>query len=93
MMEKVFILSFIVWAIYISMSESMIFERLGDYLDSKLPDYWGKPVFSCPVCMGGIYGAVLYWIIYGNNVKEWLVVNLAVIGLNAILVKLMPDKQ
>lgn len=91
-MEKVIIIACMVWAVYITMTEGMIFERLGYAIERIAGDYWAKPLATCPICMGGIYGAVLYWLIYGHSVKEWLVVNIAVIGLNTIIIKLAPDK-
>lgn len=91
-MDAIIIISLIVWAIYATMSEGMIFERLGTFIESTVGDYWAKPLATCPICMGGIYGAVLYWLIYGNSVKEWLVINAAVIGLNAVIVRLSSEE-
>lgn len=91
MIEKVFIISFIVFAIWYSMRPEAIFEKLGDWLEDHLPEKLHQPFFSCPVCMAGIYGAVLYWLIYHNGLKEWLIVNIAAIGFNAIVSKLFPD--
>lgn len=92
MIEQIIIISFLVYAVHATMWEGMIFEKLGDYFERTFGEFWSKPISTCPVCMGGIYGCAFYWLIYGNSPKEWLIVNIGVIGLNAILVKMMPDK-
>lgn len=100
MIEKVFIISMIVWAVWICMQSEMIFEKLGvwlqEHLDKwfgkELGEYIGKPVFSCPICMSFWYGSLAYWIIWGESTKQWLIVVVGVIGLNTILSKLMPEK-
>lgn len=86
MIEKVFICSFIVFAIWYSMQEGEIFGRLGRWLEN-LPEWMHNPVFDCPVCMTPWYGTVIYWIVWGGSVKEWLVVIIAAMGLSAIIVK------
>lgn len=92
MIEKVIIISFIVFAIWYSMRPDEIFGELGDWLEDHLPDKFHPPLFACPVCMGGFYGAILYWAIFHNGVKEWLIVNIATIGFNAIISKMFPDE-
>lgn len=93
MVEKIFIISFIVFAIWYTYQEGEIFGALGKWFEKHLPEKLHQPVYECPVCMGGIYGAILYWLIWGNSIKEWLIVNIAVIGLNAILNKLFPPGE
>lgn len=92
MIEKVIIISLIVFAIWYSMRPDEIFGKLGDWLEDHLPDKFHPPLFACPVCMGGFYGAILYWAIFHNGVKEWLIVNIATIGFNAIISKMFPDE-
>lgn len=91
MLEKIPIVSFIVFAIWYSMLDGEIFGKLGNWLEEHLPERLHKPVFSCPVCMAGMYGAAIYWLIWGAGLKEWVVVNIAAIGLNAIIAKIFPD--
>lgn len=93
MIEKIAVVSCIVFAIWYSMKEDEIFESVGDWLYDHLPEKLHSPFFSCPVCMSGIYGVVLYWIIWHGSVKEWLIVNIGAIGLNAIIDKLSPPKE
>ena len=80
------------------MQEEMIFEKLGVWLQTHFDkwfgkmwgEYFGKPVFSCVTCMGFWHGSYLYWIIWGESVKEWLIVVISVVGINAIITKLEP---
>lgn len=51
-----------------------------------------QPLFKCPVCMAGIYGAVIYWLIWGVWLQtacwqEWIICNIGAIGLNSIIVR------
>jgi hypothetical protein len=84
--EKVIILSLFVNAVYAVMQPGMILQSVAEFLERKLPVYLHEPFFACLTCMGGLWGAVGYWTIYGDSVGEWLVVNVCVIGLNSIIV-------
>jgi hypothetical protein len=59
--------------------------------EPRIPEKWRKPVYDCPICMCYWYGTALYWIIWGVSIKEYLIVVIAAMGLNAVLIKLMPD--
>jgi hypothetical protein len=37
------------------------------------------------------YGTGIYWLLWGSGWVEWAVVVIAAMGLNAVLIKLMPD--
>lgn len=94
MLEQIVIVSLIVFAIWASMQEGMIFHNLSLFL-SRLPERWHKPAFECVICMGGVYGAAVYWIVYGGrgSVAEWLVVNLGTIGLLAVIMWVWTNKE
>lgn len=93
MIEKIFIVSFIVYAIWYSYQEGEIFGKLGQWFERNLPEKIHPPVFECAVCMAGIYGAIIYWLIWHNDVKEWIIVNIAAIGFNAVLNKMFPPDE
>lgn len=78
-------------AIWATMWEEAIFEFIRNWGDKHLPEKPRKPLYDCPVCMAPWYGTAIYWIIWGNDWKEWLIVIIAAMGLNAILIKLFPD--
>lgn len=92
MIEKVFITSFIVFAIWYCMQPEEIFGKLGSFIENNTPEAVHAPLFDCPVCMAGIYGAIIYWAVWHNGIREWLIVNIAAVGLNAILSKLFRDE-
>lgn len=99
MLEKIFIVSFIVFAIHATMEEGMIFEFVQKWYfkatknwSEKKQEYWSKPLFACPICQTPYYGSAAYWLIYGNSWQEWLIVIIASMGVNTVFVKLFPDK-
>lgn len=91
MIEKIIITSLIVFAIWATMWEEAIFEFIRNWGEEYLPKKLQKPVFDCPVCMAPWYGTGIYWLVWGNGYVEWIVVIIAAMGLNAVLIKLMPD--
>lgn len=98
MIEKIFIISFIVFAIHYTMLPGEIFGKLGNWFADNLPGAIHKPVFDCPVCMGFWYGTIIYWLVWGlwlcvSTWQEWIVCAIGVVGLNFVLSKLFPDKD
>ena len=89
MPEKILIVTFIVYAIYFTMLRNMIFGRVRD-LFKWVPEFWQKPIFACSVCMTPYYGSVVYWLIWGNSVREWVIVVISAMGLMAVFVKMFP---
>lgn len=85
MLEKAFILGFIVFAVYYSMLDGEIFGRLGRWFYKKIPEGLHQPVFDCPICMVPWYGSVAYWLIWGVSIKEWLTIIPCTMGINFVL--------
>lgn len=90
LIEKILVTNWVVFAVWVSMTEKMIFDRIGDWFDDHLPNdklkFW---IFECPVCMQSLYGSIFYWLWYGDSWKEWVVVVIASVGLAAIIVKFL----
>lgn len=82
MLEKAFIISFIVMAIWGTMLNGMIFGKLGNYIVNSLPEWISKPLCDCFFCMTAWYGTAIYWIIWGNSGKEWVIVVILAMGIN-----------
>lgn len=87
-----------IWAIYIIFQKDMIFEKAGDWIESKLGEYWSKPISACPVCMSSVWGFIGFFAIrYFFNVdlplKQLIpfIFNLA--GLNVIISKLVTKER
>lgn len=71
--------------------EGMIFFQIGNWLDERIPLWLQKPLYSCFICACFWYGSALYWLVWGNSVREWFVCVLSAMGLNAALSKLFRD--
>jgi len=106
MIDKIIIISFIVFAIHYSMQEGEIFGKLGAWFERNLPEKLKQPVFDCPVCMCPWYGSIIYWLVFApmtieslrpiriivpiGTWIEWIVVVIAAMGFNAIINKMFP---
>lgn len=82
-------ISLMILAIHISMWEGMIFSKLRIWLSkildkSKKTEWVKKPLFDCLMCMGGIWTALLYLLLYGYDIDLFKSI-LIVIGINSIL--------
>lgn len=91
MIEKIFIISFLVFAIYYTLQPGEIFGWLGDLFHKYFPEWMHEPVYACAVCMCFWYGTALYWLIWAAGWKEWLIVVIAAMGLNSILNRIMRE--
>lgn len=95
MIEKILIISALVFAIHYTMKEGEIFGRLGTWFEMNLPVAIHPPIFDCAVCMAPWHGTYLYWLIWGfwlktSSWQEWLVCVIAAMGLNAVINQLTP---
>lgn len=77
MIELLIINSLIIWGVYTSLQDGMIFEDLGDWVRGKyipdtitytkipvgfhLPNWIKKPFATCPICMASVYGTPIFW--------------------------------
>lgn len=91
-MTNIFVISFIVFAIWYSMLDGEIFGGLRRLFVS-LPDKLHNPVYDCPVCMVPWYGSAIYWLAYGVSVRDWLLTVIPAMGLNAVIVRLWPKDE
>ena len=92
MIEKLFIISFIVFGIFATMQDGMIFEKIGVWVEDTVGEYWGKPIALCPVCMFPWYGSIVYWVYPWQHVwYEWVALMIAGIGLNYIFIRLFSE--
>lgn len=85
MLEQIIIIALIVLAVYTTMREGMIFERLGVYLENNIrSEFLKKPIFACPICMTFWHGLLWYSILWGLN--WWaLPVVISAMGLQVII--------
>lgn len=87
MLDKIIIISLIVIAIWSTMLNGMIFGKFGNWSDRVLPKWLNKPLSECVICMTMYYGSAAYWLIWGNSVKEWVIVVIAAMGGTAVFAK------
>lgn len=90
MLSKILIVSFMVWAVYASMREGMIFGKVQVWF-SNLRVSIKKPLFDCVVCMAPWWGTAAYWLIWGNDWKESLICAIGAMGINSIITFLIPN--
>lgn len=90
MLEKIVITSFIVMAIWATMLEGMIFGIIRVWF-ANLAEKYQKPLFECPICLTPWYGSLVYWLLWGESLREWGIVIIAAMGLNTVFVKLFKD--
>ena len=91
MIEKIFVITTLVFFIWGTFQDGNIFEKVGNYFEEKLGEFWCKPVTCCVVCMMPYYGSALYWLLYANSWQEWLLVVFVSAGLAKIITTLSPN--
>jgi len=92
MIEQIIILSLITFAVWWVFQAGEIFGFVQTVF-ANWPAFIKNPLFDCAVCMHFWWGSASYWLIYGSpfhDWRQWLIVIIAGMGLNAILVKLWP---
>lgn len=71
MLERIVIISTIVFAIWYTMQDGEIFGALGNWYDKHLPEKLKAPVFDCPVCMVPWYGTPLFLFFFVLYPSGW----------------------
>ena len=87
-----------IWCIHILFQEDMIFEKQGNWIETKLGKYWSKPVISCPICMSSAWGLIGFFAIrYFFNVdlpmRQIIPFVFCLCGLNTVLSKLVTKER
>ncbi len=93
MIEMIFIISFWVMGFCCVFWEGMLLEGLGDYLKLRLGEKIYKGLFGCFICACFWWGSLIYWIVWHNSFKEWFIVVIAAMGVNATIAKLAPSQD
>lgn len=90
-MEKILIISLWVFGFCCTFWEGMIFERVGNYLDARLPEWLSKPLYACYICSCFWWGTALYLVFWRESFEDWFLTVIPAMGLNAVLSKLFYD--
>lgn len=93
MIEKIVIISLVVFAIWYTMQEGEIFGTLGKWFYNNLPKKIHNPIFDCSVCMAPWYGSLIYWTVMPGTLKEWPIVVISSMGLNVVITRLWPERN
>lgn len=93
MIEKIIIISLFTIGYCCTFWEGMIFERVGNWLETHLPEWVNKPTWQCYICTCFWLGTALYWIVWHNNVVEWLLCVIPAMGLNAVISEFTNKEQ
>lgn len=93
MLEKIIIISVIVYAIYYTMLPGEIFGKLGEWFERNLPHQIHPALFECNACMSPWYGSIIYLAVWGTSWIEWLACAIGALGVNAIVNKLAPPRE
>ena len=75
----------VIFAVYVLMSEGMLFEKVGNWIKKTVGDYWCKPLICCPPCMASVHGTWFYLTLVGDLNWFLLVYVLALCGLTYIV--------
>lgn len=67
MMELIFVISMIVFAVHYTMQDGEIFGIAQKVNLGKMAD----PLRDCPVCMVPYYGSIAYWFIGDRDLIQW----------------------
>lgn len=89
MIQHIIIISLSAFAIHYVFQAGEIFGIAQRIPLGKLAD----PIRDCPVCMVFWYGTGIYLAAWHTGWQDWLLTVIPALGLNAVLVKLMPDKE
>lgn len=89
MVEHIFIIAFISYGWCACFWEEHIFEKVGDWLYDRLPEFITKPLYDCPICNSFWMGTAIYWTMWGHDWKEWAMISMGAVGLCAAIVNII----
>lgn len=88
MIIQILIIALVVYGYSATFWKGHIFEKIGDYLKDRLPEYICKPLFQCPICSAFWYGTAIYFIWGFGFWYHWPLVVVGAMGVNAVIVKI-----
>lgn len=78
------LIAYAVLFIHATTWEGQIFEKVGDYLQTRLPEWIQKPLYDCPICMSFWYGTAIQLLLHKNFGVELFLEVFAAAGINVI---------
>lgn len=93
MVEKILTISLCTIGYCCTFWQGMIFERIGDWLELSLPEWINKPLWQCYICCCMWFGSLVYWVLFGDSITQWLVCCIGAMGVNAITNELIKNDE
>lgn len=82
------IIAFSVMAVWATMLDGNIFEKVRWYGDRRLTQKFQKPLYDCPICMVPWWGTPIYCLFWEFQPANWAAIILIAMGLNTFFVKM-----
>ena len=84
-----------IWGIHCLFSEGYILEKVGNVIESQLPNWITHPLFICPMCMASIHGTLIFWLFMIGSVSPmfWPLYCVSLCGINFIITKLIEKNE
>jgi len=84
-----------IWGINCIFSEGHLLEKVGDWIDENMQEWFYKPTVGCPACMSSLHGTLAYFIFAYRDfgLLMWPVFCIALCGLNYLLIKLTSKER
>jgi hypothetical protein len=64
-------------------NEGMIFERVGKWLDARLPEWLAKPLYACPIC-NSVWVAITMAVVGVIPYNPWWFVPVVALGASGL---------
>lgn len=58
-----------VWGVHCIFDDTHLLGKVHAWVEGKIGWKWCKPLFSCPPCMGGFHGAIIFFMFF--SVLSW----------------------
>lgn len=89
MVERILISALVSYGYCACFWEGMIFYKVGEWVREKLPEWVCKPLFDCCVCNAFWIATFIYWLYWGSDWKEWILISIGSVGVNAIVANMI----
>lgn len=91
--------SLFIYGLNIIFQDGHVFEKQGEWMRNKWPEYVTKPLFDCAICQSSVWGT--FWFFIGLqlgfdvhlHIKLWIPYVFCLAGLNTIINKLTSKER
>lgn len=79
-----FINALAIVGIFLSFGKNMIFERVGIWIEKRVPEELTFPFYNCPTCMASIHSIIPYWYFHDMTTDNLLMYIIYVPALSTV---------